>query len=488
MPTRFTRRQLATVGASALGASATAVPSGARARDGAVAGREASRAFPAGFLWGTATAAYQIEGAVSEDGRGPSIWDTFTHTPGKILNDDNGDVADDHYHQYQDDVRSMKALGATAYRFSISWPRIFPQGTGAPNPKGLGFYDRLLDNLLANAIAPFPTLYHWDLPQALQDRGGWEARDTAEAFADYAGYVAEKLSDRARHFFTLNECATFIELGHATGVFAPGLKLPRGRLNQVRHHALLAHGLAVQAIRARARAGTQIGPAENVSVCVPVIETLEHIAAAELATRELNAPYLTAIMEGRYRESFLAAAGADAPKVADEDMNAISTPIDFVGINVYLPGSYVSASDAAPGFVSVPFPAKYPTMNSSWLKIGPEALYWGPRNVAKVWNVSDIYITENGCSATDVPTADGLVYDTDRIMFLRSYLTQLQRATSEGVPVRGYFHWSLMDNFEWAEGFGTRFGLLYVDYATQKRTAKLSASFYREVAARNRLV
>src|SRR6266516_4137655 len=224
MPTRFTRRQLATVGASALGASATAVPSGARARDGAAAECEASRAFPAGFLWGTATA---------------------------------------------------------AYRFSISWPRIFPHGTGAPNPKGLDFYDRLIDNLVANGIAPFPTLYHWDLPQALQDRGGWETRDTAEAFADYAGYVAEKLSDRARYFFTLNECAAFVELGHAAGVFAPGLQLPRGRLNQVRHHALLAHGLAVQAIRARSRAGTQTGPAENVSVCVPVIESPEHIAGGE---------------------------------------------------------------------------------------------------------------------------------------------------------------------------------------------------------------
>jgi beta-glucosidase len=199
---------------------------------------------PAGFHWGTATAAYQIEGAVSEDDRGPSIWDTFTHTPGKIRNDDNGDVADDHYHRYRDDMQSMKALAATAYRFSISWSRIFPQGTGAPNPKGLDFYDRLLDNLVANDIAPFPTLYHRDLPQALQDRGAWERRDTAEAFADYAGYVAEKLSDRAR-------------LGHPTGVFAPGLKLPSGRLNQVRHHALLAHGLAVQAIRARSRAGTQ---------------------------------------------------------------------------------------------------------------------------------------------------------------------------------------------------------------------------------------
>ena len=278
-----------------------------------------------------------------------------------------------------------------------------------------------------------------------------------------------------------------LELGHATGVFAPGLKLPPGRLNQLRRRVLLAHGLAVQAIRARSRAGTQVGPAENVNVSVPVVETPEHIAAAERATREVNAPYLTAMMEGRYRESFLAAAGVDAPKVAAGDMSVISTSVDFVGLNIYLPGSYVSARDDAPGFVAAPFPAKFPTMNSTWLKIGPEALYWGPRNVAKVWNVSDIYITENGCSATDVPAADGVVYDTDRIMFLRSYLTQLQRATSEGVPVRGYFHWSLMDNFEWADGFGTRFGLLYVDYATQQRTPKLSASFYREVAGRNRL-
>ena len=212
------------IGASALGGSATAAPSGARSGDGAAAGREASRTFPAGFLWGTATAAYQIEGAVSGDGRGPSIWDTFTHTPGKIRNDDNGDVADDHYHRYRDDVWSMKAFAAAAYRFSISWPRIFPQGTGAPIRRASTSTTGSSTNSSPNGIAPFPTLYHWDLPQALQDRGGWEPRDTAEAFAAYAGYVAEKLSDRARHFFTLNECAAFVEMGHATGVLAPGLQ------------------------------------------------------------------------------------------------------------------------------------------------------------------------------------------------------------------------------------------------------------------------
>ncbi len=408
--------------------------------------------------------------------------------PGRIRGDDNGDVAADHYHRYKDDVQLMKALGAATYRFSIAWPRIFPQGTGAPNPKGLDFYHRLLDELVANGIAPFPTLYHWDLPQTLQDNGGWENRDTAKAFADYAGYVAERLSDRAKHFFTLNECAAFVELGYGGGVHAPGLKLPPGRLNQVRHHVLLAHGLAVQAIRAHARPGTLTGPAENVSVCVPVIETPEHIRAAELATRALNAPYLTAILEGRYLESFLSGAGADAPRVAAGDMQLIGSPVDFVGINIYGPASYVRASDAAAGFVSVPFPDKYPMMNSSWLRIAPEALYWGPRNLAAVWGVKDIYITENGCSATDVPAADGIVYDTDRIMFLRNCLTQLQRATAEGVPVRGYFHWSLTDNFEWADGYGTRFGLVYVDYSTQKRIPKLSASFYRETVARNRVV
>jgi len=485
MPMQLTRRDLAKVAGA--GAFGVAAPAGAQPSEGALPQRESAREFPNGFLWGTATAAYQIEGAVNADGRGPSIWDTFAHIPGKTHNNDTGDVANDHYHRYRDDIKSMKALGMAAYRFSIAWPRVFPQGTGAPNPQGLDFYSRLIDELIANGIAPFATLYHWDLPQAQQDRDGWEARDTAQAFADYAGFVADKLGDRVKRFFTLNECAAFVELGHGSGVHAPGLQLPPGRLNQARHHVLLAHGLAVQAIRARSRAGTQVGPAENISVALPAIETAEHIRAAELATRELNAPYLTAVLEGRYLDSFLANAGADAPKVAAQDMQAIGSPVDFVGINIYGPAAYVRAADGEAGFASLPMPAKFPMMNSSWLRIAPEALYWGPRNLAKVWNVKDIYITENGCSATDAPAADGIVHDTDRIMFLRNYLTQLQRATAEGVPVRGYFHWSLMDNFEWADGYGTRFGLLHVDYATQKRTPKLSAEFYREVAAKNRV-
>jgi beta-glucosidase len=476
-------------GAAAAGLSAPVIDAAAQSGVKSAALPRAARRFPTRFLWGTATAAYQIEGAWKEDGKGESIWDRFAHTPGTIKNNDTGDVAVDHYHRYREDVQLMRALGAGTYRFSISWPRIFPQGSGAPNPKGLDFYNRLVDELLANGIQPFATLYHWDLPQALQDRGGgWESRDTPRAFADYAGHVAGKLSDRVKHFFTINEFTTFVEWGHGAGLLAPGLKLPPARLNQVRYHAVLGHGLAVQAIRANARPGTQVGPAENITAGVPVIETPENIAAAENATRELNAAYLTVMLEGRYTDAFLSSAGADAPKFTPEDLKVIASPLDFVGINVYVPNRYVRAIGAPPGYEFIPFSKSHPRMASPWHIIGPEALYWAPRHLARLWNVKDIFITENGCGAADEPAADGNIYDSDRIMFLRNYLTQLQRATAEGVPVRGYFHWSLMDNFEWSGGYGTRFGLIYVDYATQRRTPKLSASFYREVIARNEVM
>ena len=441
--------------------------------------------FPKDFRWGTATSAYQVEGATTEDGRGPSIWDTFAATPGKIKDGSNGLVADDHYHRYKEDVALMKGLGATVYRFSIAWPRVFPDGGKTPNPKGLAFYDRLVDELLQAGIQPYATLYHWDLPQALQDRGGWESRETAQAFGDYAGYVAGKLGDRVKHFFTLNETSAFVELGHGAGVWAPGLTLPPGRLNQVRHHAVLAHGLGVQAIRANAKAGTEIGIADNILNTIPAIETPANIAAAEKALRELNAAYLTVILEGRYTDAYLAAAGADAPKFTQEDLKTISTPLDFVGLNVYTPNNYVLASDDPKGYSIVPVPESFPKMASNWLTIGPEALYWAPKLAAKVWGVKSIYITENGTSGADNIDASGAINDLDRIMYLRNYLTQLQRATAEGVPVHGYFLWSLLDNFEWADGYATRFGLVHVDYATQKRTPKLSASFYREVIAKN---
>jgi beta-glucosidase len=483
---RFSRRTFARLfGTAALAPTAlsTLTP---YASSQATASTPGPRNFPQGFLWGSATASYQVEGAVNEDGRGPSIWDTFSHLPGKTNNGDTGDVANDHYHRYKEDIALMKALGLKTYRFSVAWPRIYPQGTGTPNPKGLDFYNRLVDELLANNIQPYCTLFHWDLPQALEDKGGWQSRATSEAFATYAGYVAQHLSDRVNHFMTLNEMRSFVDLGYKDGRHAPGLKLPPAGVNQVRHHAVLAHGLGVQAIRAHAKPGTKVGLAENATATVPVIETPEHIAAAKKAMRESNAGYLTAVMEGRYTDAYLAHAKADAPKFTDTDMKAIGSPVDFVGLNVYTP-SYIRADDSALGFAMVPPPASYPHMMSNWLHVGPEALYWGPKLAAEIWNIKEIYITENGASSTDVLTPDGHVYDTDRVMYLRNYLTQLHRAVSEGVPVRGYFCWSLMDNYEWADGYAYRFGIHYVDFKTQKRTPKLSAHFYKEVIARNAL-
>jgi beta-glucosidase len=495
MSKKISRRTFAKVaGAAALAVTATpptalgspALPQ--QQNRGAGVGVPGGQEFPKGFLWGTATASYQVEGAAGEDGRAPSIWDTFSHTPGKVAGNANGDVADDHYHRYKQDVQLMRALGVKSYRFSVAWPRVFPQGAGAPNPKGLDFYNRLVDELIANGIEPFATLYHWDLPQALQEKvGGWESRDTSKAFADYAAYVAGRLSDRVKHFFTINEFGAFVELGYRIGIHAPGLKLPPARFNQTRHHAVLGHGLAVRAIRASAKPGTRVGLAENMTICVPVIDKPEHSEAAARATREMNAPYMTVIQEGKYTDAYLAAAGADAPKFTSEDLKIISSPLDFTGINVYTP-TYVRADNSPRGFAVVPHPPTFPHMASPWLFVGPEALYWGPRHVAKIWNVKEIYITENGCSSADVPAPDGRVYDTDRVMYLRNYLTQLQHATSEGVPVRGYFLWSLMDNFEWADGYTNRFGLHYVDYQTQTRTPKLSAGFYQEVIARNAVV
>ncbi|MGH6678025.1 MAG: GH1 family beta-glucosidase [Bradyrhizobium sp.] len=481
---KLSRRALAKLaGFAALGVAA-AKPDESRAAPSA-AGRP-STGFPSGFIWGTATSAYQIEGAVAADGRGRSIWDTFCHTPGHIEDGSNADRADDHYHRYRDDVGLMKDLGVKAYRFSIAWPRVFPEGNGTPNPKGLDFYDRLLDALLENGIEPFATLYHWDLPQALQDRyGGWQSRETSKAFADYAAYVAERLTDRVRTIFTLNEVGRFVTFGYGTGIDAPGLKLGPAALNQVRHNVALAHGLAVQAIRAHGRAGTEVGPAENITTCLPAIDTADNIRAAEIATREMNAGYLNLILEGKYTDAFLSYAGANAPRYSDGELKIIGSPVDFVGLNIYAPQIYVAASERPPGFSVLPFPPDFPHMSSDWLKIGPETAYWVPRLAAKVWNLKKIYISENGASAADHLAADGKVYDLDRMMFLRNYLAQLQRAVAEGAPVRGYFLWTLMDNFEWIYGYGKRFGLYRVDFDSLARTPKLSAAFYRNVMARN---
>jgi beta-glucosidase len=443
--------------------------------------------FPQGFLWGSATASYQVEGAVHEGGRGTSIWDTFSHTPGKTHNGDTGDVADDFYHLYKQDIQLMKELGLKTFRFSVAWTRIFPTGTGQPNQQGMDFYRRLTDALLEADIQPYCTLYHWDLPQTLQDKGGWENRDTAKAFADYAGYTSGKLSDTVKHFMTMNEMRTFVELGYAQGTFAPGLKLDAKRVAQLNHYVVLAHGMAVQAIRAQAKPGTKVGIADNITATCPAIESKEHIEAAHKALREENAMFLTVVEEGRYTDLYLKRLGANAPKFTDAEMNIIRSPMDFVGINIYQP-TYVRADDSEKGYTIVPNPDSFPHMFSPWIFVGPEALYWGPKLVASLWNVKEIYITENGASSDDHLTPDGHVYDTDRVMYLRNYLHALQRAVAEGVPVKGYFLWSLLDNYEWADGYEKRFGITYVDFKTQKRTPKLSAEFYKQVIRENRVL
>jgi beta-glucosidase len=346
----------------------------------------------------------------------------------------------------------------------------------------MDYYKRVLDELHAADITPYVTLFHWDLPAALP--GGWQSRDTAKAFADYAAFIARNLGDRIQHFMTTNEFSCFTDIGHREGSFAPGLKLGPAEVNQVRHHGILAHGLGVLAIRANASAGTQVGLAENATVMVPVIETSEHIAAAQKAFREQNAPFLTALMEGRYLDVYLEEEGANAPRVQPGDMEAIGSKLDFVGLNVYTP-TYVCADGSARGYAIESRPSSYPHMASPWLAIGPECIYWAIRNVSGLWKPKAIFITENGCSSDDVPNAEGRIEDTDRIMYLRNHITNLQRAASEGYPIKGYFLWSLLDNFEWTDGYSKRFGIHHVDFKTQKRTPKLSAEYYKSVISAN---
>jgi beta-glucosidase len=447
-----------------------------------------SRSFPKGFRWGTATASYQVEGAVQEDGRGVSIWDKFSHAPGNIHNGNTGDIADDHFHRYKEDVALMKALGVNAYRFSIAWPRVFPDGVGRPNPKGLDFYNRLLDELGNAGIEPYCTLYHWDLPQAMQDKfGGWQSKDTGKAFAEYCGYTAGKLSSRISHFMTMNEMSAFVDGGYQDGHFAPGLKLGAAEVAAVSHNVVLAHGLAVQAIRAAGTATTRVGLASNAVSTTPLLETEDHIRATRTAFREENAAFLSVIMEGRYSDAYLKRLGPAAPEHTQHELAIIASPLDFLGLNVYYP-TYIRASSNSLGYEVVRPPSTFPHMQSEWLTLGPESIYWTPKLAADIWGVKEIYITENGCSADDQFAHDGHIYDSDRVMYLRNYLTQLQRATAEDIPLKGYFLWSLLDNFEWSSGYSKRFGITHVDYNTLSRTPKTSFSFYQNVIAKHAVV
>jgi beta-glucosidase len=448
--------------------------------------------FPQDFLFGCATASYQVEGAANLDGRGPSIWDTFAKKPGRTLADHNADVSVDQYHRYKEDVQLMKWLGLGAYRFSISWSRVLPNGTGKINEKGLDYYNRLVDELLANGIQPWITLFHWDLPQALEDRyGGWRSPQIADDFAEYAGVISDRLSDRVKDFFTINEFFCFIDKGYGQGhvfdSFAPGIKLAPKELNQTRHNALLAHGKAVQALRAHARQPLHVGLADNSTICVPVTETEENINAARKAFREQNAWLITPVMEGKYLDHSLEELGADAPVFTDEEMKVISSPLDFVGMNMYTP-VLIRHADNKQGYEPVAFSASHPKFHMPWLNFGPQITYWAPRFAKELWNVEKFYITENGCAADDQMNFDGEILDTDRVTYLREHFSHAARAVAEGWPLKGYFVWSLLDNFEWAYGFTRRFGITYVNYSTLERTPKLSAHWYRDLIRNRRIV
>ena len=450
--------------------------------------------FPKDFWWGAATASYQIEGAATEDGRKPSIWDTFSKTPGKVENGDTGDVACDHYHRYEEDVKLMADLGVKHYRFSIAWSRIIPDGRGAVNEKGLDFYKRLADSLLKHGITPHATLFHWDLPQALQDRYlGWQSREVVKDFGAYAESVGKGLGDRITHWMIMNEISCFaFGVGYAVGhqpSHAPGIQLSTVKeRSNISHHALLAHGTGCQALRATCSRKPNVGAAENYNAYVPVYETPENIEAARLAFLgdAANGSILTPMLTGRYSEQWMTQFGDSAPDIKDGDLKLIAQPLDALGFNCYS-GTYVRAASNPKGFETFPCFDAYPKGSMPWLNIVPEAIYWGIRMLTDALGRKDlpVFISENGVADGAKPNAQGFVADIDRIMYYRQYLRNVQRAVSEGYPVIGYFPWSLMDNFEWACGYSKRFGMTYVDFATQKRTPKLSYSWYQQVIRTN---
>jgi len=483
--------------AAGLGTAAAMLPDiGQAARRPVVVRQPAEARFPPNFWWGAATAAYQVEGAAAEDGRKPSVWDTFSHTPGRTYNGDTGDVADDHYHRYKDDVKLMADLGVKHYRFSISWPRIVPDGRGAVNEKGVDFYSRLVDTLLAHGITPHATLLHWDSPQALEDRyGSWRSREMAKDFADYATAVVKRLGDRIHYWMTINEIMCFTILGYGVGKVpqhAPGTVVKtRKEVQQTIHHALLAHGMACQAIRAASPGRPHVSLVENLDSYVPIIETPEHIAATckAFVGEERNGTLLVAALTGKHNPLAWKKLGADAPDVQPGDMETIGQPLDALGINLYT-GAYVRAAANAQGYEVLPMRESYPKADMPWLNIVPESIYWAVRLIGDAVGKRDlpVYISENGCASEDTLSPSGEVFDTERIMYLRAYLRQLQRAAAEGYPVKGYFQWSLMDNFEWSCGYSKRFGITYVDYKTQRRIPKLSYRWYQQVIRENRVV
>lgn len=443
--------------------------------------------FPENFLWGTATAAYQVEGAWNADGRGPSVWDDFCRQPGKIFAGHTGDIACDHYHRFREDVQLMRALGVNAYRFSISWPRILPAGTGQVNEAGLRFYEALADELLANGITPYATLFHWDYPSALYRRGAWLNPESPDWFAAYARVVAQRLGGKIKHFFTLNEPQCFIGLGYVSGEHAPGLRCSRKDALQMAHHVLLAHGKAVRALR-DCIPDVQVGYAPTGSTFYPATDSPADVEAARRATFAVHdswtfsvAWWSDPVLLGHYPEEGLRLFGADMPPVGAQDLRLMAQPLDFYGQNIY--NSAPVRADGRGGFALVERPVGYPRTAIGW-PITPESLYWAPKFLCERYRLP-LLITENGLSCHDALSLDGKVHDPNRIDFIHRYLHALRRCIDDGADVRGYFHWSLLDNFEWTRGYDERFGLVHVSYDSQKRTPKDSFYDYRDIISSN---
>ncbi len=442
------------------------------------------------FLWGAATSAYQIEGGTSGYGKGMHVWDVFTKEPGKVFGGHTGDVACDHYHRFKEDVKLMKELGIRAYRFSVDWSRVLPEGIGRVNEEGIRFYSDLIDELLAQGIEPFITLYHWELPYELYKKGGWLNRDIAEWFGEYAGLIAERFSDRVKNFFTINEPQCFIGLGYVQGIHAPGLKVPLRDSFEMAHNVLRAHGRAVQMLRAHAKQPLQIGIAPTSGVIYPASEKPEDIQAAREAYFSLpdvldnwtwNVTWWSdPVFFGKYPEEGLLKYEKYLPHFSEEDMRLISEPIDIYGQNIYNGRAFVMGSDGKPREKGRA--AGYAKTGTNW-PVTPEALYWGPKFLYERYQ-KPIFITENGMACHDTVSLDGQVHDPNRIDFLARYLQQLKRASAE-VDIRGYFQWSLMDNFEWADGYSERFGIVYVDYDTQERIKKDSYYWYQKLIRDN---
>ena len=437
------------------------------------------------FAWGCATSSYQIEGAYNADGKGPDIWDVFSHSPGRTKNGDTGDVACDHYHRMKEDVAMMASLGLNSYRFSVNWARVLPEGRGFVNEAGIRFYDELIDELLKNDITPFLTLYHWEMPYEIYKRGGWMNPDTVEWFGDYAALIADRFSDRVKNIFTLNEPQCFVGLGYVSGEHAPGLKTTLQDSLCIFHNVLKSHGRAVQRLREKARQPLMIGIAPTGSMCYPASDDPKDIEAARKAlfaipedpdrwTWNVSA-WSDPVFFGQYPKEFLQEFEAYMPRISEADMKLISEPVDIYGQNIYNGHMIRMGEDGSPAYVDRP--ADFPQTANGW-PITPECLYWGPRFLYERYK-TPLYITENGTCCNDTLSPDGAVHDTDRIDFLSQYLEQLEKAT-EVADLRGYFLWSLMDNFEWNRGYSDRFGMIYVDFDNLRRIPKDSAYWYRD--------